>query len=62
VYISSSSAAERLAEWLRWYNITADVVEGIDDPVNFLEEQAAVGRAAVYVATNGYVAIYSTSV
>jgi hypothetical protein len=36
VYISNSSAAERLAEWLRWYNITAEVVEGLDDPVNFL--------------------------
>jgi hypothetical protein len=62
VYISSSSTAERLTEWLRWYNITAEVVERLDDPVNFLEEQAAVGRAAVYVATDGNVAIYSTSV
>jgi hypothetical protein len=62
VYISNSSTAERLAEWLRWYNITAEVVEGIDDPINFLKKQAAVGRAAVYVATNGNVTIYSTSV
>ncbi|MCC6036523.1 MAG: hypothetical protein LM559_05665, partial [Pyrobaculum sp.] len=62
VYISNSSTAERLAEWLRWYNITAEVVEGIDDPINFLKKLAAVGRAAVYVATNGNVTIYSTSV
>jgi len=62
VYISNSSTAERLAEWLRWYNITAEVVERIDDPINFLKKQAAVGRAAVYVATNGNVTIYSTSV
>jgi hypothetical protein len=62
VYISNSSTAEKLAEWLRWYNITAEVVEGIDDPINFLKKQAAVGRAAVYVATDGNVTIYSTSV
>ncbi len=62
VYISSSSAAERFAEWLRWYSITAEVVEGLDDPINFLVKQAAVGRAAVYLATDGNVAIYSTSV
>ncbi len=62
VYISNSSTAEKLAEWLRWYNITAKVVEGIDDPINFLKKQAAVGRAAVYIATDGNVTIYSTSV
>jgi hypothetical protein len=62
VYISNSSTAERLAEWLRWYNITAEVVKGLDDPINFLKKQAAVGRAAVYVATDGNVTIYSTSV
>lgn len=62
VYISNSSTAEKLAEWLRWYNITAEVVKGLDDPISFLKKQAALGRPAVYVATNGNVTIYSTSV
>jgi hypothetical protein len=62
VYISNSSTAEELAERLRRYNMTVEVVEGIDDPINFLKKQAALGRPAVYVATNGNVTIYSTSV
>ncbi len=62
VYISNSSTAEELAEWLKQYNLTAEVVEGVNNPVDFLKKLATVGRAAVYVAIDGNMTIYSTSV
>jgi len=48
-----SRRLRRLDTLYLYGGITAKMMEGVGDPAGLLEKEAAVGRVAVYVATNG---------